>query len=361
MSNITRREFVERVLTAGPGLSAVAWVLSSCRREDTASSAGDDLGPIEKELNIYNWSDYIALDTVSLFEKEFGVEVTYDTYESNEEMVAKLQAGASGYDIVVPSGYIMPVLLATGLASPLNRKYLTNWGNLAPMFVNPDFDPGNAHTVPWQWGTTGIAYRRDRIANAPDSWSIFLDPKLRGKMTQLDDGRDVIASWLKYRSHSVNSVDPRELAAAKSDAITAKRNLKAYISAPVKGQLVSGDVWVAQLFSGDAAQAKLEEPAIEFAIPKEGSTIWLDSLMIPASAPHKRAAHEFMNFILRPEVGASISSATGFGTPNQAAMSLMKAPVPYPTPVELSRLEYQRDLGAGAELWDRTWTEIKSA
>jgi spermidine/putrescine transport system substrate-binding protein len=369
---ISRRDFVWRAMGLGLSLSSVGLLLTACGGgKDGAPAAGADsasggaamadLGPLEKELHIYNWSDYIAEDTVPNFEKEFGVKVTYDTYESNEEMVAKLQAGASGYDIIVPSGYIIPVLTATELIDPVNRKYLTNWANVAPIFQNLPSDPGSAHTVPWQWGTSGVAYRTDKITAPIDSWATFLDRKYHGKMTMMDDGREVIGAFLRYRGHSLNSTDPAELAAAKADSIEAKKHIKAYISAPVKGQLISGDVWIAQLWNGDTTQAKAEQPNLGYMIPKEGCTIWGDSMCVPRSARNKRAAHEWMNYILRPEVGAALSDTTGYGTPNAASAKLMKDPVPYPTEEELKRLEYQVDLGKDTAVWDQIWTEIKSA
>jgi spermidine/putrescine transport system substrate-binding protein len=361
---VNRRQFVRQASALGLSFSAIGSLLLACQRKDKAAGAAEamaDLGPIERELNIYNWSDYIAPDTVPTFEKEFGVRVTYDTYESNEDMVAKLQAGASGYDIVVPSGYIVPVLVATGLIAPINRRYIPDWNNVAPIFVNPVFDANNAHTVPWQWGTTGYAYRKDKVPGTPDSWAIFFDAKYRKKMTQMDDGREVIGAMLRYRGHSLNSIDPGELAQAKADAIAVKKNLKAYISAPVKGQLISGDVWVAQLWNGDTEQARKDQPNIAYCVPNEGCTIWTDSLCIPTSAPHKRAAHEFMNYILRPAVGAAISNTTGYGSPNQAALDLMSNPVRFPTTEEMKRLEYQTDLGEHTVDWDRLWTEIKAA
>jgi spermidine/putrescine transport system substrate-binding protein len=287
--------------------------------------------------------------------------VTYDTYESNEEMVAKLQAGATGYDIIVPSGYIIPVLVATDLIAPLDKRYLTNWGNVSPIFQNLPSDPGSTHSVPWQWGTSGIAYRADKVKAPVDSWSVFHDARYRAKMTMMDDGREVIGAFLRYRGHSLNSTDPRQLARAKADAIEAKTHLKAYVSAPVKAQLISGDVWISQLWNGDTTQAKAEQPNLEYVIPKEGCTIWGDSMCVPRSAPNKRAAHEWMNYILRPDVGAALSNATGYGTPNAASAKLLKNPVPYPTEEELKRLEYQVDLGRATETWDRIWTEIKSA
>jgi spermidine/putrescine-binding protein len=391
---VDRRDFVRKLLAAGASVTSVAALLEACSGgskepakpaatpsaapTQAASAAAtqaasaapssapapaslSDLPEIEKELHIANWSDYIAEDTVSKFEKESGIKVKYSTYESNEEMMSKLQVGQAGYDIVVPTGYIVTVLAAQKLLFPLRKQYLPNFKNVAGLFVNPEFDPDNAMGVPWQWGTTGIAYRSDKVNPPPDSWGVFLDAKYKGKMTQMDDLRDTVGAWLKFRGKSLNSTDAADLEQAKKDAIAAKANLKAYVSAPVKGQLVAGDVWIAQLWNGDTAQAKVEEAKIEYVLPKEGAGIWTDSLVIPANAPHKRAAHEFMNFILRPEIAAGISEFTGYGTPVQPAMALMKNPVPYPSDEERKRLEYQKDLGAAAQAWDKLWTEIKSA
>jgi len=360
-SIVGRREFLLRSVGLGLGLSALDSMLEGCGGDHQTRSSGSGPGSVEKELHIYNWSDYIAEDTVRNFEKEFGIKVTYDTYESNEEMVAKLQAGATGYDIIVPSGYIVPVLVATDLITPIDPRLLSNLGNLSPLFRNLPSDPKNQYTVPWQWGTSGIAYRADKVKSPIESWAVFQDPQYSGKMTMMDDGREVIGSQLRYRGHSLNSTDRKQLAQAKADAIQAKRQLRAYVSAPVKGQLISGDVWISQLWNGDTAQAGVEQPNLSYVIPREGCTIWTDSVCIPKAARNKRAAHAWMDYVLRPEVAAAVSLATGYGTPNAAAMRLLKSPVPYPTASELERLEYQRDLGADGTVWDEIWTEIKSA
>ncbi len=373
---VNRREFITRALALGASATAIGAVLEACSGGEPEApktpevKAPDappvpapepDLGPMETELNIYNWSDYIAEDTIANFEKETGIKVRYDLYESNEEMMAKLQVGASDYDIVVPTGYIVTVLGAQDLISPLVKKYLTNFKNVAPLFANPDFDPENKYSVPYQWGTSGIAYRADKVNPPPDSWGVFLDTKLKGKMTQMDDVREVLGAWLKFRGKSYNSVDKAELDVAKADAIASKANLKAYISAPVKGQLVSGDVWVAQLWNGDTAQARTEQDQIAYVLPKEGAGIWTDSLVIPKTAPHKRAAHAFIDFILRGDVGASISNFTGYGTPNNESMAKLTVPVPFPTDDEMKRLEFAKDLAAATQLWDEIWTEVKSS
>jgi spermidine/putrescine transport system substrate-binding protein len=362
---VSRREFVLRASALGLGWSTIGMVLAACTSKGDSGAAVDstaaggtaELGPMETELNIYNWSDYIAAETVPAFEQEFGVKVTYRTYESNEELVAKLQAEA-GYDLVVPSGYIIPVLAAQNLIAPLSRQYLTNWDNLSPIFLGRPSDPPNRYTVPWQWGTTGIAYRSDKISTGLDSWAVFQNRDLATRMTMMDDAREVIGAFLRYRGHSLNSVNPAELAQARADAIQARQNLKEYKSAPVKADLIAGNIWVAQLWNGDTTQARAQQPHLAYVVPKEGCTIWMDSLVIPQSAPHKRAAHEFMNYILRPEVAAAISNSTGYGSPNAKAQ--VEVPVPYPSADELSRLEYQQDLGVNSQLWEQIWNEIRS-
>ena len=342
-------------------LSALALLGSGGMAEACGRSRRPPAAGMEDELSIYNWSDYIADSTIPGFEREFGVKVTYDTYESNEEMLAKLEAGASGYDIVVPTGYVVPVLAAGHLLYPLEQSLLPNRENLSPVFENPPYDPAQRFTVPWLWAMSGLAWRRDRMPQPPESWDVFFDRRLAGKLTMLDDVREVIGAMLRYRGHSINSTDPGELAQARQDAIAAKPNLKAFVSAPVKDQLIAGDVWIAQLWNGDTAQAADQQPAISWTLPREGSIIGTDNLVILAGAPHKRAAHAFINYILRPEVAAAIAEATRFGSPNVKAPPLMRNPVPLPTAAEMARLEWEQDLGPATVLWDRIWTEIKSA
>ncbi|MCC7196525.1 MAG: spermidine/putrescine ABC transporter substrate-binding protein, partial [Gemmatimonadaceae bacterium] len=321
----------------------------------------DRLGPLERELNIYNWSDYIAPDVIPGFERESGVRVTYDTFESGEEMVAKVQAGATGYDLIICTSYLLPALQASGLLAPLSRRYLGNLGNIDPLFRGRAFDPDDAYTVPWAWGLSGIAWRQDLVPGTPDSWGVFLEAGQRGRMTMLDDEREVIGAFLRYRGRSVNSTDPVEVAEAGRDAIAAKANLKAYLSAPVKAQLIAGDVALAQLWDGDAAQARKEQPALAWVLPREGAAMFIDCMVVPRTAPHPRAAHEFINYVLRPGVAASIAAAIGYGTPNAAAMPLLASPVPYPSAGELARIELQQDLGRASTLWDEWWTRIRSA
>jgi spermidine/putrescine-binding protein len=254
----------------------------------------------------------------------------------------------------------VPVLVLGGLLQPLDHAVLTNWPHLLPLFVNAEADRGGKYAMPYQWGTTGLAWRRDLVRTAPAGWGVFDDGSLRGKVTMLDDGREVLGAMLRWRGHSVNAVDDGQLREAKRDALQVKPNLRAYLSATVKGQLVSGDVVVAQLWSGDTRQAQLEEPRIEYTIPIEGSLLFTDYLVIPRAAPNRRAAHAFLNYVLRPPVAAEIAEQTGYGPANGPAIALMAHPVEPPDARLLQRLEFQRDLGAATDVWDRLWTEVKA-
>ncbi len=375
---LTRRGFLKEACALGMGLSAASAFLAACAKSDKGGAGSEESGtggavnaasggePLEKELNVYNWSDYIAENTIPDFEKEFGVKVVYDVYENNEEMLAKIQAGATGYDIVVPTDYMVTIMIEQGLLAELDPAAVPNKKNLDPLFEDPPYDPGNQHSVAYQWGTTGYAWRSDKISAGTDSWALMFDPKLKGKLTMLDDSREVINAALKYRGYSLNTKSETELAEAKKMLIEQKKLLKAYISAPVKASLISGDVWAAQLWSGDTFQAQAENDQIKYTIPKEGCTIWTDNLCVLASAPHKRAAQAFINYVLRPEVGAAISNFVAYGTPNAAAMPLIdeasrnNASI-YPPKEVLARLEFLKDLGEATRLWDQTWTEIKAA
>jgi len=344
-SAVTRRDFVRATAAAGAAAGLGPWLVGCDRRP---------------RMNLYIWSNYLAPETVPDFERETGIRVTVDTYESNEEMAAKLLAGAQGYDVIVPSNYILPSLVESGLLLEFPPGALTNAGNIAPVFRLPRSNPYPGYAVPYMWGTTGIAWRRDKVAAPPDSWGVFLDSTYAGRMTMMDDAREDFGAMLRYRGHSINTTDPAILEQARDDLLTARPNLLAFVSAPVKGQVVAGDVWIAHMWSGEAANTAREAPAVGYLVPKEGSAIWNDLLAIPGNAPNVPEALRFIDYILRPDVGARIAEATGYGCPNAAANALLEDPVPYPTEEELARLEFAHDLGPATELVDRLWTEVKA-
>jgi len=364
---MSRRHFIKKATALGLSMAgALSIVDSFLARSRKAYAAQVDRGKLSKVLNIYNWSDYIGEDTIPNFEKEFGVKVNYDTYEDNEALLAKLQSGAAGYDIVVPTGYMVEIMLKQGLLAPINHENIPNLKGVIPALKSPPYDPGRKHTVPWQWGTTGFAYNSKHVAGKVDSWRLLWEPKYKGKITMLDDMRSTISVALKLMGYSLNSTDKNQLMEAKKLLMEQKPLLKAYISAPVKSLLISGEVWLSQLWVGDTLMAKDENPAIEYCIPKEGCEIWDDNLAIPKSAPHKYTAEVWMNYCLRPEVSAGVSNFVHYATPVEAAKQyITKAdlnnPGIYPPPDVLKRLEFQKDVGEATRIYDQIWTELKAA
>lgn len=314
---------------------------------------------LNDRLHLYSFSDYVAPETIPRFERETGVRVIHDTYESSDEMFGRLLLGGVAYDIVVPPTYGVEAMRATELLQPWQLSDVPNRRNVAAHFRGLPHDPDGRFAIPYLWGLTGIAYRADRMA-APTGWSAFFDPALAGRTTLLDDMRDVIGAMLRFRGVSINATDAASLGQARLDALRAKTLLRGYKSAGVKADLLAGDIWMAQLWNGDTRQATAEDAAIRFVLPAEGSTLWLDSMVLLRRARHVAAAHAFADYVLRPDVGAELAEATGYGTPNSAAQARMRDPVPLPTPDERSRLEYQADLGRATQHWDRIWTEIKA-
>lgn len=362
---LTRRDFIRSAMALGLSLAS-ARAIAGIFQTRAVHAAEVDRSKLSKELNIYNWSDYIAEDTIPNFEREFGVKVNYDTYEDNEALLAKLQSGATGYDLVVPTGYMVEIMLKQGLLAPINHENIPNLSGVSKELADPPFDPGRKHTVPWQWGTTGFAYNSKKVPGKVDSWKLLWDPTYRGKITMLDDMRSAISVALKLLGYSLNSTSEKELMEAKKLLLEQKPLVKAYISAPVKSLLISGEVWLSQLWVGDTLMAKDENDDIEYCIPKEGCEIWDDNLAIPKTAPHKYTAEVWMNYSLRPEVSAAVSNYVHYATPVEAAKKLINKedlsnPGIYPSPEVMKRLEFQKDVGEATRIYDRIWTELKAA
>jgi spermidine/putrescine transport system substrate-binding protein len=328
-----------------------------------AGAAACHRGP---RLNVYNWSDYVAPDTVSNFEHESGVNVRYGTYESNQEMIAKVMSGNSGWDLVFPSADMIHPLREMGLLQPLNHAWLPNLDSLDQAFQTPPWDRELQWSVPYMHGTTGIVYQK-KLAKAPQAWADLWDERLRGKITMLDDPQEVLGACLKKIGFSVNSGDPRQLRAAQTQAVAQKPLLRAYLNAEVRDQLVAGDVSAAQAWAvtaGQAIAAALDKLA--FALPAEGFARYADTMAILRESRRSELAHRFINYLLRPGVAAAIVRATQTATANAAARKLLpeelrENPVLYPPAEILARGEWFEPVPSLAQrLRDRLWTEIKS-
>jgi spermidine/putrescine transport system substrate-binding protein len=257
-------------------------------------------------LNFYNWSYYVADNTISDFEREYGVRVRYDNYSSNSELLAKLQAGASGYDVTVPSDYMVQIMVNLNLLQPLRFENIPNFENLDERFRNLPFDPENRYSIPYQWGTTGIGINTRFVSEVVDSWDILWDERYRGRISILDDMRSGMVPALKRLGYSVNTRNAEELRQARDLMIEQKSLVRTYSSETYMDLLKSGDIWIAHGWSGDIFQVTKENPDVIFIIPKEGSYAWVDNLVIPRGAPNRTTAEAFINYLLRPDVSAAI-------------------------------------------------------
>jgi spermidine/putrescine transport system substrate-binding protein len=317
-------------------------------------------------LNVFNWSNYIAPDTVPKFEAQFGVRVRYGIYESNEEMLARVMGGNSGWDVVFPTDYIVKPMLANSLLAPLHRELLPNLGEIEGRFQQPDWDPELKWSVPYMVTAAGIAYNRS-LMPPPQAWSDMWDNRLKGRLTMLDDPFDTLGACLKKLGFPLNADDPGQLRRAQGEAIRQKPLLRAYLNAEVRDQLVSGDVLAAHMWNTTAQQAMDSSPEIGFVYPAEGYAVYPDCSVILRESKRGELAHQFINFLLRPDIAAANAIAARTTTTNAGARKIFPPefrdnPVLYPAPEVVARGEWAKTLDPGVQrLRDRLWTEIKSA
>lgn len=329
------------------------------------SAASSCTGGSSRRLNVYNWSDYIARDTLPNFEREFGVRVRYGTYEVAEEMLAKAMTGNSGWDVVFPSNsYVVP-MRDMDLLAPLNRRLLPNLRNLDARFQSPPWDPGLQWSMPYMHGSTGIVY--STRAQPPRAWSDLWTNRYQGRMTMLDDSAEVLGACLKRLDDSVNSTVPAQLEQAKRLAVEQKPLLRAYLNAEVRDQLIAGDVLAAQSWSVTAQQAIDQSGHLAFVYPAEGFPLYCDNAVVLRESRRRELAHAFLNYLLRPDVAAQIAVEMRTATVNGAARLLLPAKdrenaTLYPSAGTLSRGEWFTAMPAAAQrLRDRLWTEVKSS
>ena len=332
------------------------------RRAFLIGSAGLAACSRRPRLNVYNWSDYVAPETIPNFERETGIEVRYGTYENVQEMLAQVMSGNSGWDVVFPSSDFIQPMRQMGLLAPLRDDRLPNLDHLDTEFRKPPWDPEIQYSVPYMWGVTGVAYQSN--LNPPIArWRDLWDPRLAGKITMLDDVSDAFGAALKMLGYSINSADPSELHKAQAALIEQKRLLRAYVNAEVRDQLAAGDVAAAQAWAVTAAQAIQAAPGkLAFAFPQEGFARFADTMAILRESRRRDAAHRFINYMLRPEVAEQIVLAEQTATANGKSRALRDNHVLYPPPEILARGEWlEPQSAANQRLRDRLWTEIKSA
>lgn len=319
----------------------------------------------EGTLALYNWGEYINPEILQKFTAETGITVTLDTYSSNEEMLAKIQAGATGYDIVFPSVHMNDIMLKLGLLEKTDINQSPDFKNIDPANLRSKEDPESAYCLPYAWGTVGIFYN-EAVTGPITGWQDFLaiPEKTDGKITLLDDMREVLAIGLIMTGASVNSADPAEIQAA-TDYILAHKGAVSAFTYEAMPMLISGDIAAAQNFVGGNLLIA-DKPGLKYIIPSEGATMYQENICVLASAPNKENAKKFMEFYLRPEIAALNVAQQFNGTANVPARDLVPETIKNDPNITvgtdtLSRLHIFEDIGAALRLYDRAWNTIRTA
>ncbi len=363
-------------------------LITACGKQPdpAADAAGTPAHTEPARLNVYNWSDYVAEDTIARFEQATGIKVTYDVYADSETLEAKLIAGGSGYDVVFPPARPFAARhIAADLYLPLDKSRLPSWGNLDPRILESlrDVDPGNVHLMPYMWGTTGIGWNvakvRERLGAdfTVDSWSVLFDPQQAAKLkdcgiTILDDEQEAFYAALIYLGRDPNGVGGGEVDAVRELYAAIRPFIRTFDSASVIDNLANGEICVAMGYSGDVLQARNRAAEagngveIAYAIPKEGAVRWLDSAAIPKDAPHPGNAHRFIEFLLQPDVIASISNYVHYANANLIAKPKVDEAIRndlsiYPSDETMAKLVDPQKLPEEVNrARQRAWTSIKT-
>jgi len=341
------------------------WAFSkyqTARRQMIAAATHQDDRQSVRTLHLFAMSDYFPAKVLEGFEKKFNAKVQYDNFSNNEELLAKFQAGAQGYDVIVPSDYMVRALIAGGYLTELDHFKIPNLKNVGKDFVDVPFDPGNKYSVPYTWGTTGLVYNSKFVKEPFTSMRQFFDARYKGKISLLDDPREVYGLMLHTLGYSSNSTEPDQLKAAQDLLLKLKPSVRLFSSDP-KQHVLSGDIWIAQIYSGDAHQIMRLKSELKYRAPKDGSTVWIDTLAIPKTARNSELAHAFLNYILDPQVGTVLTEELAYASPNTGVEQNIKDDSLKPSylrRIGLSSVEFLKDLGPAADKIDQLWTEAKS-
>lgn len=322
-------------------------------------------GPKKPVLHIYTWSDYVKPELVKQFERENQCRVVIDTYDSNEAMYAKLKAGATGYDLLFPSSYMVKIMNQQGMLRKLDLDLIPNRVNIDPVYLELSFDPAMEHSVPYTVTIACLGYLGSRVADAKPSWAMLDRVDLKGRMTMLNDYRETIAAALKFLGYSLNTLDDGELAEAKAVVLRWKKNLAKFENEQYKTGLASGEFLLTHGYSGDLMLVQSENDDIKIVVPEEGSALTFDDMVIPATAQQVELAHRFINFILDPAVAAELTEYIYFLCPNLPSYELLaeeirEDPILFPPPEVVAKLEIIDDLGENNAKYTKLWDEIKA-
>lgn len=323
-------------------------------------------GASADELNIYAWSGEVPQEIVDDFAKETGITVTFDTYDSNETMMAKLSAGASGYDLIEPSQYTVQVLAKQGLLQELDHAKIPNLGNLGAPFKEVSYDPGQKWSVPYIWGTTGFAYNEDCVKTPPTSWKALWDPQYEGRIYMLDNMLAAYIAGLQVNGFKAGTTTPAEIEKATQSLIEQKKVLGGYNSTNFGDLVASGEACIVQGWNGNIAQVMATNPKVKYVVPDEGGSMWIDGFAIPKSAKNVEEAYRFIDYIMRPEVAAKAANLSKSATVIDKAKALLPKDVVentaiYPPEDKLMKADFILDVGDATKLYQDGWTKVKTA
>lgn len=323
----------------------------------------------DNQVIVYNWGEYMDPQILELFEKETGIQVVYEEFETNEIMYPKIQSGAIAYDVVCPSDYMIQRMIQNDLLAEIDYTNIPNIKNIGQTYLDQSrqFDPENKYSVPYCWGTVGILYNKTMVTEPVTSWSILWDPKYKNNILMQDSVRDAFGVALKYLGYSLNSTDLDELEAAKALLLKQKPLIQAYVIDQVRDKMIGNEAAIGVIYSGEAIYTQSENPDLEYVIPQEGSNVWIDSWVIPKNAKHKKNAEAFINFLCRADIAKMNFDYITYSTPNEAARELIKdeairnSPVAFPSAQQLENCETFNFLGEKNDrIYNQMWREVKS-
>ncbi|WP_265087862.1 ABC transporter substrate-binding protein [Psychrobacter urativorans] len=349
--------------------AAVGLTLASCSNSD--NTAADGTAASAETLNLYNWSEYMPQEILEGFKKETGINVNYTTFDSNEAMYAKLKLldDSSQYDLAIPSTYYVEKMAKEGLLQELDKSKLSNFKNLDTSFTNTKVDPENKYSIPYMWGSTGLAINGDVIDPATvNSWNDLWRPEYKNQVMLMNDMREVFGMALLTLGYSGNSRNPEEIKAAYDKLTTLMPNVKTFNSDATRIPYIEGETNIGMTWNGEAVMANNEGlTSLVYKFPSEGAILWMDNFVIPKNAKQVDAAYKFIDYLLRPENAKIVSEEIGYASPNLAARELMPEdvrnnPVIYPSQEVLSKAEFQEDVGDDAlQVYQQYWDKLKTS
>ncbi len=362
-SHATKRMIPKVLLSATIGL-----LLASCSNSDT--SATDSAATSDVTLNLYNWSEYMPQEILDGFKEETGISVNYTTFDSNEAMYAKLKLldDSSQYDLAIPSTYYVEKMANEGLLQELDKSKLSNFSNLDTSFTNTKVDPENKYSVPYMWGSTGLAINGDVIdPSTVNSWNDLWRPEYKNQVMLMNDMREVFGMALLTLGYSGNSKNPDEIKAAYDKLTTIMPNVKTFNSDATRIPYIEGETNLGMTWNGEAVMANDEGlTSLVYKYPSEGAILWMDNFVIPKNAKNVDAAHQFIDYLLQPENAKIVSEEIGYASPNLAARELMEEsvrnnPTIYPSKDILAKAEFQEDVGDDAlQVYQKYWDMLKT-